>query len=71
MTDVKKWHDQLTSKQKAAYQKGLQGISGNKSEADGFINSSTRVNGFQIALDKVLGNQPIEDFTDCDGNDQQ
>ena len=46
-------------------------MSGNKSEADGFINSSTRVNGFQIALDKVLGNQPIEEFTDCNGNDQQ
>ena len=34
--DVAKWHNQLTSAQKLAYQRGLQGMSGNKSEADGF-----------------------------------
>jgi hypothetical protein len=37
--DVKRWHDQLDSKKKEAYQRGLLGLSGNKSEADGFDNS--------------------------------
>ena len=44
--DVKKWHDQLNSKQKEAYQRGLNGMSGNKSEADGLFNSINRVSGF-------------------------
>ena len=32
--DVKRWYQSLTPNQQAQYQRGLHGLSGNKSEAD-------------------------------------
>ena len=53
--DVRKWYEQLNSKEKDAYQRGIQGLSGNKSEADYMLNQSQQVNEFKVALDKDLG----------------
>ena len=43
--DVRKWYEQLNSKEKDAYQRGIKGMSGNKSEADMF-NHNNHVNEF-------------------------
>ena len=44
--DVRKWYEQLNSKEKDAYQRGIKGLSGNKSEADYMHHSNQQVNGF-------------------------
>ena len=60
--DVKLWYNSLSSKEKASYVQGLQGLSGNKSEADFNIHSKSKVNGFQSALDSELGHaEELED----------
>ena len=62
--DTKKWYDQLTSNQKAAYQRGVQGVSGNKSEADGLINSNQLANNLKTSLNNYAAAREIEEFSD-------
>ena len=53
--DVRKWYEQLNSKEKDAYQRGMKGLSGNKSEADYMHNQNNHVNGFSLGL----GNEAV------------
>ena len=49
--DVKRWHDQLTPAQRAAYQRGLDSIDvrGNNSDAGKIDQSANVCNGFESA----------------------
>ena len=44
--DVKHWYNRLTPAQRAAYERGLKGESGNKSDAEVLNRSHNHVNGF-------------------------